>query len=112
MDFFIEQAAAEEVPAGAGPAGGGIAAFAPLIILVVVFYFLLIRPQNKRNKEHKELIGSLQKGDEIVTTGGLLGKVIKVEGDYLVFQVSEKVELKLQKAAVAASLPKGTLKNI
>ena len=80
--------------------------------MFVLFYLILWRPQSKRAKEHKDLVGGIGKGDEIVTNGGLLGKVTKVEEQYLVIEVAEGVELKLQKHAVAAALPKGTIKKI
>ena len=80
--------------------------------LFVVFYFLAIRPQRKRQKEHAEMVSALAKGDEVVTSSGILGKVIKVEDDFVVLQVADNVELKFQKASVSAVLPKGTLKSI
>ncbi|MCL4121157.1 UNVERIFIED_CONTAM: hypothetical protein GTU68_064304 [Idotea baltica] len=73
---------------------------------------MIWRPQAKRAKEHKNLLGGLQKGDEIVTNGGIAGKVVKVSDDFIVIAVSETVELKVQKIAVTAALPKGTLKAI
>ncbi|TYL47627.1 preprotein translocase subunit YajC [Marinomonas sp. IMCC 4694] len=79
---------------------------------VVIFYFLMWRPQAKRTKEHKNLIASLTKGTEVVTGGGVLGKVSKVDDNYVVLEVSEGVEMKFQKSSVAAVLPKGTLKSI
>ncbi|MGY8883003.1 MAG: preprotein translocase subunit YajC [Pseudomonadales bacterium] len=75
-------------------------------------YFLIIRPQRKRQKEHNELVGALGKGDEVVTTSGMLGKITKLEGDYVVLEVSNNLELKFQKVAVHAVLPKGTIKAI
>jgi preprotein translocase subunit YajC len=73
---------------------------------------MIWRPQAKRAKEHKNLLGSLQKGDEVVTSGGIAGKVVKVADDFVVIEASDTVELKIQKMAVAAVLPKGTLKAI
>ena len=75
-------------------------------------YFLIIRPQRKRQKEHNELVGALGKGDEVVSTSGMLGKITKLEGDYVVLEVSNNLELKFQKVAVHAVLPKGTIKAI
>ena len=75
-------------------------------------YFLIIRPQRKRQKEHNDLVGALGKGDEVVTTSGMLGKITKLEGDYVVLEVSNNLELKFQKVAVHAVLPKGTIKAI
>ena len=79
---------------------------------VVIFYFLIWRPQAKRAKEQKNLLGSLQKGDEVVTTGGIAGKITKVSDAFVVLEVSDTVEMKFQKGAIAATLPKGTLKAI
>ena len=92
----------------AGPFGTLIF-FVPVIVL---FYFMMIRPQAKRAKEHKNLLGGLQKGDEVVTSGGIAGKVTKVTDDFVVIEVSDNVELRFQKQAIAATLPKGTLKAI
>ena len=75
-------------------------------------YFLIIRPQRKRQKEYNDLVGALGKGDEVVTTSGMLGKITKLEGDYVVLEVSNNLELKFQKVAVHAVLPKGTIKAI
>jgi preprotein translocase subunit YajC len=75
-------------------------------------YLLIIRPQRKRQKEHQALVSALAKGDEVVTTSGILGKVTRIDGDYLVLEVSDKIELKFQRAAVHAVLPKGTIKAI
>mgnify|MGYP003636672739 FL=1 len=111
IDFFIP--AAHAADAG-GPGAGGF--FGPDLFIILafalVFYFIIWRPQSKRAKEHKDLVGGVTKGDEIITTGGLIGKVIKVDDQFLVMEVSDGVELKLQKHAVTAALPKGTIKNI
>ena len=80
--------------------------------MFLLFYVLLWRPQAKRAKEHRELVGGISKGDEVMTSGGLLGKVTKVSDDYMTVQVAEGVELKLQKSSVAAALPKGTINQI
>lgn len=108
MSFFISDAVAQAAPA---PQGFDIASLLPLIILFVIFYFLLIRPQQKKAKEHKKLIGSLSKGDEIVTQGGILGKVTAVSEGYLTCKIADNVEVKLQSHAVAMVLPKGTIKG-
>ncbi len=79
---------------------------------ILLFYFLLWRPQSKRAKEHKQLIGGLEKGDEVVTSGGIAGRIVRVKDDFVVIQVADDVEVKVQKIAVAAALPKGTLKEI
>lgn len=80
--------------------------------MIVLFYLILWRPQSKRAKEHKDLIGSIAKGDEVMTSGGVLGKVVRVDEDYLALEVADGVELKLQKSSIAAALPKGTIKQI
>ena len=79
---------------------------------LLIFYFLLWRPQSKRQKEHKELVGGLSKGDEVVTAGGMVGKVTKVTDDFIVIEVANGVELPVQKIAVTAALPKGTIKEV
>ncbi len=77
-----------------------------------LFWLILWRPQSKRAKEHKELVGGISKGDEVMTSGGLLGTVTKVQDDYIAIEVASGVELKLQKSSVAAALPKGTINQI
>ena len=79
---------------------------------ILIFYFLIWRPQSKRAKEHKALMSGLNKGDEVVTSGGVAGRITKVADDFIVLEVSDNVEIKVQKVAVAAALPKGTLKDI
>lgn len=83
-----------------------------LLVFVVLFYLILWRPQSKRAKEHRELVSSLNKGDEVVTNGGILGRIVNVTDEFVVLQVSDNVELPVQKVAIAASLPKGTLKSV
>jgi preprotein translocase subunit YajC len=80
--------------------------------MIVLIYLILWRPQSKRAKEHKNLISGISKGDEVMTSGGLLGKVVRVDEDYLALEVAEGVELKMQKSSIAAALPKGTIKQI
>jgi len=112
MTFFISNAMADAAaPAAAGPMGGGFE-WIFLVGFLVIFYLMIWRPQSKRAKEHKNLIAGLQKGDEVVTSGGIAGKVTKVADDFVVIEVSDNVELKFQKVAIAATLPKGTLKAI
>jgi preprotein translocase subunit YajC len=79
---------------------------------ILIFYFLMWRPQSKRAKEHRELVAGLGKGDEVITNGGIAGKITKVGEEFMVVEVSDGVELKLQKSAVTTALPKGTLKGI
>ena len=109
IEFFIPLAMAAE-SSGVGPLPG-LDIFI-IVAFAAVFYFIVWRPQSKRAKEHRELVADLNKGDEIVTNGGLIGKIVKVEDQYLVFEVADNVRLKLQKGAVAAALPKGTIKSI
>lgn len=95
----------------AAPAqGGGLVQFLPLFILIVVFYFLILRPQHKRAKEQKNMIEALQKGDEVVAAGGLMGRVAKVEENYVSLEVASGVAVNVQKSSVQTVLPKGTLK--
>ena len=112
MSFLIPAAYADAAaPAAADPAGTGFE-WIFLVSFLVIFYLMIWRPQAKRAKEQKNLLGSLQKGDEVVTTGGIAGKINKVTDDFVVLEVSDSVELKFQKGAIAATLPKGTLKAI
>jgi preprotein translocase subunit YajC len=83
-----------------------------LVGFVLIFYFLLWRPQSKRRKEHTALMGSLTKGDEVVTAGGLIGQITKVEEDFVKLQIANNLEVRVQKSAVGATLPKGTLKSL
>ncbi|WP_022956658.1 preprotein translocase subunit YajC [Perlucidibaca piscinae] len=111
MSFLISDAYANAAPAAAaGPSATG--QIVMLLGFVVIFYFLLWRPQAKRQKEMRALVDGLQKGDEVVFAGGLLGRITKLEGDYAVVELTDSVEVKIQKAAVLASLPKGTLKSL
>ncbi|MEE8264173.1 MAG: preprotein translocase subunit YajC [Gammaproteobacteria bacterium] len=109
MDFLISDAWAQE-----GPALGGVGfvEFIPLILLFVVFYFLLIRPQMKRAKEHKQMVAALNKGDEVVTNGGLLGCINDVGDHFVVLEVAKGIEVKIQRQSVAATVPKGTIKTL
>ncbi|MGB5324901.1 MAG: preprotein translocase subunit YajC [Pseudomonadales bacterium] len=109
MDFFISSAHAQ---AAGQPQGSPMVSLIFMLGLFVFFWLIIIRPQRKRQKEHEQLVQALAKGDEVVMTSGLLGKVTKIDGDYLVVQAAEGIELKFQKVAVHAVLPKGTLKAI
>ena len=111
MSFFISPAYAEAAGA-AGETNPGMFNIIFLVGFGLIFYFFMWRPQAKRAKEHKELLASLSKGDEVLTAGGILGKVVKLNDDYVVLEVSEGTELTFQKAHVSAVLPKGTLKSI
>lgn len=108
-NLFISNAYAE----GSAPAaGGGIMDFLPLIALLAVFYFLVLRPQQKRSKEVKVMLEAMQKGDEVTTTGGVLGRIVKVGESYVSIEVAEGVTIIVQKAAIQTTLPKGTIKSI
>ncbi|MEH6590246.1 MAG: preprotein translocase subunit YajC [Halioglobus sp.] len=110
MSLFIASAHAQA--AEGGPPGGDLFQIAFLVGLFVLFYFIAIRPQRKRQKEHATMVSALGKGDEVVTTSGILGKVTSLDDNYLVLNVADKVELKFQRVHVHAVLPKGTLKSI
>lgn len=91
---------------------GGWVSFLPMILIFVVFWFLMIRPQNKRAKEHKAMLSALQKGDEVITQGGILGRITKISDDYLTIEIAEKIEVVVQKPAIGLVLQKGTLKTL
>lgn len=110
MSFFISSAYGAEAAAAQAP--NPLINFVFLGGFIVIFYFLIWRPQSKRAKEHKALIESIGKGDEVMTNSGILGKINKVEDLYVAVQVADNVELKMQKSAIAAVLPKGTIKSI
>jgi len=92
--------------------GSDLMAFLPLVLMLVVFYFLLIRPQQKKAKEHRSMIGALQAGDEVVTAGGLVGKVAKLSDQYASIEIAPSVQINIQRSAIAQLLPKGTIKNL
>ena len=98
--------------AGAGAEGGGIMGFLPLILMFVVLYFVMIRPQMKRQKEVKNMLEALAVGDEVVTAGGLMGRVTQLKDQYVTVELVPGTEVKMQKVAVTAVLPKGTIKAI
>lgn len=97
---------------GAPPPGGELFQIGFLIVLFGLFYFVAIRPQRKRQKEHSEMVAALNKGDEVVTSSGMLGKIKSLDENYVVLNVSQNVELKFQRIHVNAVLPKGTLKSV
>jgi preprotein translocase subunit YajC len=107
MDFLIASAFAQD----AAPQGGGLMGFLPLILIFVVFYFMLIRPQMKRAKDHRQMVAALGKGDEVVTNGGLLGKITDIDESFVTLKVADNVEIRLQRQAVATVMPKGTMKT-
>jgi preprotein translocase subunit YajC len=107
---FISNAYAQAAPA-ADPTGG-LMGLMPLILMFIVLWFLMIRPQMKRAKEHKALVSALAKGDEVVTQGGIAGRVTQVGENYLHVEVADNVNIVVQAQAVATVLPKGTLKTL
>tara|TARA_B100000767_G_C19715475_1_gene514726 strand:- start:76 stop:357 length:282 start_codon:yes stop_codon:yes gene_type:complete len=90
----------------------GLMSFLPFIIIFVLFYFMLIRPQMKQAKEHRAMLEALKAGDEIVTSTGILGKVVKLNNQFSIIEVSSNVEIKIQKQTIQTLLPKGTIKSI
>jgi len=107
--MLISQAWAQ----GAGGGGGDfLVQLFPLILIFVVFYFLLIRPQQKKAKEHRTMLAALQKGDEVVTAGGLVGRVTKLTDQYAAVEIAPSVEINVQRAAIQQLLPKGTIKAL
>ena len=110
MNFFVSDALAQ----GGGAAGQAdpLMSFLPLIIIFVIFYFLLIRPQQKKTKAHKQMVEALAKGDEVITSGGIVGRVTEVKDDFIMLEVADNVSVRAQRVAVASVLPKGTLKSI
>jgi len=107
MDFLISPAWAQ---AAGAPASSPIMTVLPLLLIFVVFYFLLIRPQSKRAKEHREMVAKLAAGDEVVTNGGVLGRIGEVGELFVTLQVSSGVSIQVQKVQIAQLVPKGTLK--
>jgi len=97
---------------GATAPGGGVLSLLPMVaIFVIFFYFLLIRPQQKRAKEHKAMVTGLSKGDEVVTNGGTLGKIVEVNDNFFTVQIAEGINIKVQRMAISQMMPKGTIKG-
>lgn len=107
MDFFISNAMAD----GGGSGGAGWEGLIPLILLFVIFYFLLIRPQQKKVKEHRKLVSEVQKGDEIITYGGIGGKIRELDDAFCDLEIAPNVVVKVDRQNIARLLPKGTLKG-
>ena len=110
--MFISNAYAQTTAAADPGLMGNLTTFAPLLIMFVVMYFLMIRPQQKRQKELKAMMDALAKGDEVVTAGGILGRVVQVKDAYVTLEVATGTEMVVQKNAVTTLLPKGTLKSL
>jgi len=109
MSLFISDAMAAGAAEGAQAGGAGFGPFVMLAIFFAVFYFLILRPQSKRAKAHKELISSITVEDEVVTNGGLLGKVVKLHEQFVVLSIAGDVEVKMQRSSIQTTLPKGTM---
>jgi preprotein translocase subunit YajC len=107
---IISQAFAQTAPAASGGTESSLLSLLPLVLMFVVLYFIMIRPQMKRQKEHKSMVEALAKGDEVVTAGGVLGRVSKIGETYLHVEVANGVELQVQRTSIVQVLPKGTLK--
>ena len=108
MDFIISSAFAQTA---SGPQSPGLGQFIPLVLLFVVFYIFLIRPQMKRQKEHNKMIKALKLEDEVVTNGGLLGKIKELDESFLKIEIAKEIEVKVQRQAIAQIVPKGTVKK-
>ena len=108
MDYLIQNAWAQS----AGAEEPSLIGFLPLIILFVVFYLFLIRPQMKRQKDHSKMVDALAKGDEAVTTGGLLGRITEVGSNFVKLEIAKSIEVKVQKHAISQVMPKGTVKEM
>ena len=104
MDFLISDAFAQ----AGGDAGGSLFSLLPLVVIFVLFYFFLFCPQQKRAKQHKEMVAALADGDEVVTNGGILGKVIEVDDNFITVEISSGLNVKVQRQAVSQVMPKGT----
>ena len=107
MSFFISDAMAQS----GGGQDPGFLGLLPLILIFVIFYFLLMRPQIKRAKEHRKMVETLSKNDEVATSGGIMGRITKVDEQFVVLEVADGIRLRFQRGSVASLLPKGTLKD-
>ncbi len=108
MDFFISDAMAA---GDAAPQGGGLQLVFMVAIFFGIMYFMIIRPQSKKAKEHKALLNALSKGDEVVTNGGILGKIVKLGDNFIELKISDSTTLKIQRHAIGSVMPKGTMKG-
>ncbi|WP_028108741.1 MULTISPECIES: preprotein translocase subunit YajC [Ferrimonas] len=100
--------------AGAAPQGGGLQTLIMLVVFGLIFYFMIYRPQAKRTKDHKNLMSSLSKGDEVLTNGGLVGKIAKIkeDDDFVVLSLNDQTNVTIQKSFITAVLPKGSLQSL
>ncbi len=108
MNFFISDAMAAGEPA---PQGGGLQLIIMIALFFGIMYFMIIRPQSKKAKEHNAMLEALSKGDEVVTNGGILGKVVKIGDNFIELKVSDNTTMKVQRHAIASVMPKGTMKS-
>ncbi|MDF2867765.1 MAG: preprotein translocase subunit YajC [Gammaproteobacteria bacterium] len=111
MSFFISDAYAAASSVATPVPNSGLNTLIMVGIFVLALYFIMLRPQQKRVKEHRNLINSLAKGDEIITNGGLLGKITNISDHFLTISIAENVEIKIQKSAISTTVPKGTIKS-
>jgi preprotein translocase subunit YajC len=112
--LFISSAYAQSAPAALGGSdlSSSLTGMLPLLLMFVVLYFVMIRPQMKRQKEHKTMIDALGKGDEVSTAGGFVGRITLLEDNYVRLEISKGVEIQLQRSAISQVMPKGTLKSV
>jgi preprotein translocase subunit YajC len=110
MGFLISDAHAQAA-APAGAAGGGFSFIIMMVVLFALMYFMMIRPQMKRQKEHRALVAALAKGDEVITNGGIAGRIDEVGESFVTVEIADGVKIKIQKVAIAQVLPKGSLKS-
>ena len=108
MNGLIPEAMAQG--AGAAPGGGGLSMIVMMVAFIAIFYFLLIRPQQKKAKEHQAMVQKLSSGDEVVTSGGILGKIVEVSDSFITLEIADGVRVKVQKFQVTSLIPKGTIK--
>ena len=110
--MLISNAWAQAAPAAGGDPTSGLMGMLPIILMFVVLWFLMIRPQMKRAKEHKAMVEAMQKGDEVLTNGGIAGRIARMGETYIGLEIAENVEISVQRNAITAILPKGTLKTL
>ena len=110
MSFLIPSAFAAAAPEPGAP--GLMSNLLFFVFLILIFYFMLIRPQQKRQKEHRAMVDALAKGDEVMTSGGMLGKVVDISDQYLTVEIADGVNVKVRRDTVGALMPKGTIKSV
>jgi preprotein translocase subunit YajC len=112
LNFFINNAYADAATPASQPPSSGFPLVVMLAVFILFMYFAVWRPQSKRNKEQRNLLNSLAKGDEVMTAGGMLGRIAKISDNYIVLTIAENTDITMQKSSVVNALPKGTLKSI